>query len=465
MGTEYPTKGSSHAADARLPANAECAPKRLSGWGRHPLVDARELTSENLTAITGSAVLTRGLGRSYGDASLPVSGDRCVANSRLADRLIAFDPETGVLRAEAGLSLARLIEIFLPRRWFTPVTPGTQFVTLGGMVAADVHGKNHHRDGCFGGHVTALTVQVADGRIIECSETHEPALFLATLGGMGLTGHILEVEFRLKPVPSPWIWAESERQPDLDRLIACLKASSAAWPYTVCWMDGLSTGAATGRGIVMRGRWAEPAEAPAHFPRKRTMLPVPFTLPNWFLQPAAIRAFNAFTYRRHGGRLARGIVHPQTFFYPLDALRDWNRFYGVRGFTQYQCVLPASGPHPSLHKLLQIMRVAGGRPYVCVVKDCGPACKGMLSFPRPGITFALDFPIDGARTQRLVDALNELVIAEGGRVYLAKDAFTRAEHFRAMEPRLERWNQVRRAWDPDGKLRSALSVRLLGDQP
>jgi decaprenylphospho-beta-D-ribofuranose 2-oxidase len=436
----------------------------LSGWGRYPIIRGIEARSEHLERITAGAVLTRGLGRSYGDASLPPADHHSVAASPLADRLIAFDPASGRLRAEACLSLAKLVEVFLPRGWFTPVTPGTQFVTLGGMVAADVHGKNHHRDGCFGEHVSALTMRVADGRIIECSAAHEPELLRATLGGMGLTGHILEVEFRMKPVPSAWIWSESERLPDLDSLIDCVKRSSASWPYTVCWMDGLSTGAALGRGIVMRGRWAEPAEAPPHLPAKKPTLSVPITLPPWALQSWAVKAFNSVYYWQHGQRTHRGIVHPQAFFYPLDVIHHWNRVYGPRGFTQYQCVLPATGPHPSLHKFLRVMTEHGGTPFLCVVKDCGAEGTGMISFPKPGITFALDFPI-GPHTQRLVDALNAVVIAEGGRIYLAKDAFTRAEHFRAMEPRLDAWTNVRRKWDPKGTLRSALSVRLFGDQP
>lgn len=438
-------------------------PSTLSGWGRYPLVRGCELRSEDLHRITAGAILTRGLGRSYGDASLPPADHHVVAASTLADRLLAFDVETGTLRAEAGCSLRQLIRIFLPRGWFTPVTPGTQYVTLGGMVAADVHGKTHHRLGSFGEHVTAVKLRVADGRVLECSDAHEPELFRATLGGMGLTGHILEVEFRLRRVASPWIWGESERMPDLDSLIAGLKRASSTWPHTVCWMDGLSRGPARGRGIVMRGRWAEPAEAPRRCPRQKRTIAVPFVLPNWILNRPAVAAFNAAYYWKHGAGIRRGIVHPETFFYPLDAIRHWNRVYGRRGFTQYQCVLPVSGPDPALHRFLDVIAAHGPLPFLCVVKDCGAEGKGMLSFPRPGISFALDFPMQPGRTQRLVDALNEFVIAAGGRVYLAKDALTRAEHYRAMDPRLPAWQAVRRQWDPHAKLRSAQSVRLFGD--
>ncbi len=435
----------------------------LTGWGRYPRVSARELRSEDLSAISAGATLTRGLGRSYGDASLPPSDDHTVAASTLADRLLAFDAESGVLRAEAGCSLRQLIEVFLPRGWTSPVSPGTQYVTLGGMVAADVHGKMHHRLGCFGEHLTALRLRVADGRVVECSDAHERGLFRATIGGMGLTGHILEVEFRLRKVPSPWIWSESERFPDLDGLIAGLKRASAAWPDTVGWMDGLNRGRHRGRGIVISGRWAEASEAPARLPARKRTVSVPFELPNFVLNVPAVRAFNELYFRKHGARVHRGIVHPENFYYPLDAIGNWNRIYGRRGFTQYQCVLPVSGPDPLLHRFLDLIAAQGGTPFLCVVKDCGVEGKGMLSFPKPGISFALDFPIAEEQTQRLVDALNEFVIEAGGRVYLAKDAFTRAEHYRAMEPRLDAWQEVRRQWDPDHKLRSAQSVRLFGD--
>ena len=185
----------------------------LSGWGRYPVIQGYVRRSEDLEAITEDAVLSRGLGRSYGDAALPPPGGHTVAVSTRADRLISFDPATGVLRAEAGVSLQQLNRAFLHRGWFPPASPGTQYVTLGGMVAADVHGKSHHREGCFGAHVSALRIRVGDGRILEVSESFEPELFLATLGGMGLTGHILEVEFCMQPITSPWLWAESERLP------------------------------------------------------------------------------------------------------------------------------------------------------------------------------------------------------------------------------------------------------------
>jgi decaprenylphospho-beta-D-ribofuranose 2-oxidase len=435
----------------------------LSGWGRYPIVDGHEALSEDLERITRGAVLTRGLGRSYGDASLPPPGQHRVAGSVLADRLLAFDPDTGIVRAEAGCPLWRLNRISLPRGFFTPVTPGTHYVTLGGMVAADVHGKSHHVDGCFGEHVTRLKMRVADGRILECSDDVERELFRATLGGMGLTGHILEVEFRLRRIPTPWIWQESEQTPNFEATLECLREGSKRWPMTVCWADFLTRGPQAGRGLVMLGRWAEPSEALPAAPRFRQAPSVPPVFPSW-AQPWMLRAFNWLIYIKHGKRVHRGIVHPETFFYPLDVVRNWNRLYGPRGFTQYQCVLPTAGDNSRHRRFLARLHELNAPVFLCVIKDCGREGKGMLSFPKAGVSYALDLPI-AANTQALVDALNEFVITEGGRIYLAKDAFTRAEHFRAMEPRLDAWTQVRRRWDPHGTLRSAQSIRVFGDAP
>jgi decaprenylphospho-beta-D-ribofuranose 2-oxidase len=451
-------------AAAVVPCEPELPSAALAGWGNYPVVQGCERRSEDLERITRGAVLTRGLGRSYGDSSLPPPGRYVVAGSPLADRLLAFDAATGVVRAEAGFTLMNLNRLFFGRGWFTPVTPGTHYVTLGGMVAADVHGKNHHVAGCFGEHVRRLRMRVADGRIIECSETHEPELFRATLGGMGLTGHLLEVEFQMQHIASPWIWQESEQVRDLEHALDRLHAASREWPFTVLWSDFLPTGPSFGRGLLMKGRWAEPHEAPPTQPRWRRALALPVQLPSWLVQPWMVQTAWFGKYWLHGARTRAGIIHPEAFFYPLDIVRQWNRVYGRRGFTQYQAVLPGPSSDPRHARFVRTLRAHGGAVYLGVIKDCGAEGKGMLSFPKPGITYALDIPID-ATTQTLVDALNEVVAGEGGRVYLAKDAFTRPEHFRAMEPRLDAWTAVRRAWDPHGRLKSAQSIRLFGDRP
>jgi len=454
-----PAEKVAHATMPRKPYRT-----KLTGWGRFPALEGLEIKSENLETSTEKANLCRGLGRSYGDSSLPASTEDTVANTTLADRLLAFDPESGVLRAEAGLSLLELNRLFLRRGWFTPVSPGTQFVTLGGMVASDVHGKNHHVDGCFGQHVRSLKLRTADGRIVECCDEHESELFRATIGGMGLTGHILEVEFRMRRIPSPWIWSESERIANLDRMIAGLKEAAGQWPMTVGWVDCLARGKGLGRGILMKGRWAEAHEAPDRPPKLKGRKRIPFEFPAFALCKASMKAFNLLYYHKHFRRVRRGIEHPDAFFYPLDAIDDWNLIYGRRGFTQYQCVLPHAEDNGPARRFLDAFVSGGGMGFLCVIKDCGPEGKGMLSFPRPGISIAMDFPVHREKTQSLVDRLGELVIAEGGRIYLTKDAFTRPEHFRAMEPRLAAFNAVRRKWDPQGRLRSAQSVRLLGDE-
>jgi FAD/FMN-containing dehydrogenase len=439
--------------------------KQLSGWGRYPTVLGEERLSEDLETSSDGASLCRGLGRSYGDASLPAAETDICAGTRRADRILRFDPDDGILRAEAGFSLRQLNGIFPARGFASPVNPGTQDVTLGGMVAADVHGKNHHMAGCFGEHVRALRMRVADGRVIEVSEESESELFRATLGGMGLTGHILEVEFKLQRIPSPWIWRESERVDDLNTLITKLRAASRTWPFTVAWVDCTARGTALGRGIIIRGRFAEGREAPADAPTPRSRLGVPFQLPSWSVAPWSVRLFNALYFRRHGDTTRSGITHPQPFFYPLDAVGHWNRLYGRRGLIQYQCVLPVLGNDDVCERFFDVVSRHGGASPVSVIKDCGAEGKGMLSFPMPGISAALDLPYRGAKTQELVDALNEIVIEAGGRVYLAKDALTRPEHFAAMEPRLEQFQEVRRRWDPKGLLRSAQSARLFGDAP
>jgi len=447
------------------PAEAEpprAAPRcSLAGWGGVSAPGC-EVRSEDLAAVTRDAALTRGLGRAYGDAALPPPGVERVAGSRLADRILAFDPESGRLRAEAGLSLRALHRSTMPRGFFAPVSPGTEEVTLGGMVAADVHGKNHHVAGTFGRHVEELLLRVGDGRIVRCSPHEEAELFWATMGGMGLTGHVLEVTFRLDRIPSPWILCETLRFPRLVPLVQALREASTQWPFTVAWIDCLAGGDALGRGVLQRGRWCGRDEAPAVPPRQRFTLPVPFHAPSWLLNRGTATLFNDFFYAT--GFPGRRVVHPGQFFYPLDRVRDWSRLYGRRGMTQHQCVLPLAGAD-EVAAFLATVRRAGGRPFLAVLKDFGAEGSGLLSFPRPGLTLALDFAVD-ERTPALVAALNRHVRELGGRIYLAKDAFSTASDFAALEgERLARFQQVRRKWDPEGRIRSRLSTRLFGDAP
>ena len=434
----------------------------ISGWGRHS-APGRERVGEDLEGMSRDAHLSRGLGRSYGDSSLPAADQPDVLNTTFADRILSFDPDTGAIRAEAGLSLRELHRLFLPRGYFTPVSPGTSFVTLGGMVAADVHGKNQHKDGDFGDHVRSLRMRVADRRLLACSPGQHEDLFRATIGGMGLTGHVLEVEFDLRRIPSQWVWQESRRIHDIDEFQDALEEAAPIWPYTMGWIDCLARGENMGRGILMAGRWAEPSEAPVNPPSPGFQPRLPFDWPSWVLNGLTIRMFNELYYRKQWRPESSGIVSNQSFTYPLDSIHSWNRMYGRRGFTQYQCVLPREAGRSSAKRVLEVLTARGGASFLCVIKDFGREGPGVLSFPRPGITLALDIAVRDD-TQELVDALNEQVLQEGGRIYLAKDSFTRREHFEAMEgARLTEFQAIRDRWDPERRFRSAQSVRLLGD--
>ena len=435
----------------------------LTGWGMLPALGA-ELLSEDLVATTQGAVLTRGMGRSYGDSSLPACATDRVVGTVLADRILAFDPTTGVLRAEAGLGLHEMNRLFMPRGWFTPVSPGTKFVTLGGMVASDVHGKNHHSAGCFGAHVRSLRLRLADDSIVDCSASEHADLFYGTQGGMGLLGHILEVEVALHRIPSLWICIESERVLDIDEYIAGLCRAAPLWPMTMGWIDCANSGRRLGRGILMAGRWATAEEAWSGPTRRPSPKTLPFLFPNWAINALTTKLFNTAYYWKHVSRRKTGLIAPDPFFYPLDAILKWNRVYGSRGFTQHQCVLPRVAGPEAVREFMELLTKLGGASPLCVIKDCGEEGKGTLSFPLLGTSIAVDMAVS-SDTQRIVDRLNEFVIAAGGRIYLTKDRFTRAEHFAKMEPRLPQFFGLRDKWDPQRRLRSAQSVRLFGDRP
>lgn len=437
---------------------------QLSGWGRHPWRTTTLRHSEALEADSAGARLARGLGRAYGDAALPAdAGDEVILTPR-ADRVLSFDENTAVIRAEAGLELGELYHMFLRRGFFTPVSPGTRHVTLGGMVAADIHGKNHHVAGTFGRHVRALRMRVGDGRVLECSREQHAELFFATLGGMGLTGHILEVEAQLERVASPWIYEESERKDSLEEVFAGLREASATWPLTVAWIDTSSPGPRMGRGIVMRGRWATAEEAPQAPPTRNPRVRMPLDFPNGVVNPWTIGVLNRAWFAKHPSRPVKHSVAPESFFWILDLIDDWNRVFGRNGFMQYQCVLPSEVE--IFRGFLALFQRLGACSFVTVLKDCGDAGEGLLSFPKRGSTIAVDIPLrDAEHGRRMNDALNEYVLAHGGRIYLAKDTFSRAEHVAAMYPRLDEWREIRRRYDPEGRIRSALGMRCGLSEP
>jgi decaprenylphospho-beta-D-ribofuranose 2-oxidase len=430
----------------------------LSGWGR-VFGPGREVLSENVEEITKGATLTRGLARSYGDSSLPHPSDGVVACSRLADRVLAFDDESGVVRAESGFSLLQLNRAFWKRNFAAPVAPGTQFITLGGMVAADVHGKDHHATGGFGSHVSEFRMRLADGDIVTASRTENPDVFKATIGGMGLLGHILDVTFKLPRVPSAWVAIETERMPDLASYLAGLKEAAQRFPFTMGWIDSLGASGALGRGILMRGRWAEAHEARPGVPQPLVRPGLPFVLPDFAISRFTVSTFNSLFYGIHPTTMRRKIEHPETFFYPLDAIRNWNKLYGRHGFTQYQCVIPEAAGAAAVQSFVALLRRTGGSSMLSVIKDCGEEGEGMLSFPMKGTTVALDLPAREG-VQQIVDTLNAHLIELGGRIYLAKDRFTRAADYRRMDKRIDAWRAIKDKYDPKGRIRSAQSARL-----
>ena len=427
-----------------------------SGWGRYPRVDAdlrfpaSESDCARLLAAPG-ALIARGLGRSYGDSSLAPT----MLCTRHLDALQSFDEATGVLQCAAGTPLADLLRVFVPRGWFLPVTPGTRFVSIGGAIASDVHGKNHHLDGSFSRHVTHVDLLLGNGEQVRASPTEHADLFAATCGGMGLTGLILSAGLRLKRIAGSEIVETTLKLPDLDSALAAFDEHAAS-TYSVAWIDCLARGAALGRSLLMLGEHATdgPLGTQPQAPR-----PVPLDLPPVLMSRLAGRAFNQLYYHRVRRTPSTRRVPLEPFFYPLDALADWNRLYGRPGFLQYQFVLPRASGARGVREVLQRIAGSGAGAFLAVLKAFGPGNAHPLSFPREGWTLAVDFKAEPA-VFALLDALDRIVLDHGGRHYLAKDARMSAATFRAGYPRWEEFEAVRERWHAIGKFASAQSRRL-----
>ena len=409
--------------------------------------------------LSRGRVIARGNGRAYGDSALGVPG---TVSLRHFDRMIAFDAATGLLVAEAGVLLGDVIAAFLARGWFPAVTPGTKFVTLGGMIAADVHGKNHHRDGGIGAFTDWVEVMGPDGRVLRASRRENADLFALTLGGMGLSGVILRLAMRLRPVETGWIRQTTRAAPDLDTALAMARDADAA-TYSVAWIDCLARGAAMGRSILMLGEHAARDELPvgrAPFDTgRRRRLTVPLDAPSALLNGATVKGFNALYYG--AGRRGAGtkLVDWDSFFYPLDSILGWNRIYGRRGFVQFQCVLPEDGARAGLARLLQAIGDAGQGSFLAVLKRMGETGAGRFAFPLPGWTLALDFP-RAPRVEPLLDRLEGIALDHGGRFYMAKDARLRAETLHAADPRAAGFAAERAARGLSSRFASAQSERL-----
>ena len=445
--------------------------EELSGWGRYPRVRARVVRPESVSRVAShdaaaagaGGVIARGQGRSYGDAALSGVDGVAVLTERL-NRYLSFDERAGVLRAEAGTTLADVLDTFVPRGWFPSVVPGTKFVSLGGCVAADIHGKNQHHAGSFGSHTTGLDMQLADGSLVRCSPEENAELFRATVGGMGLTGFIRDVSFRLIPIETAHMLVRQQGARDLDESLRLLEDTPSGDEYTVSWIDCLSEGARLGRGVLMRGNHARLNEIknnsnPLRLSARRGF-ELPFDLPSWALNNFTARAFNRLYFHRQSLKTSHFITDIGSFFFPLDAVGGWNRAYGRAGFVQYQCVLPPTESRDGLRQMLEALGASRVPCFLAVLKRFGGEGAGLLSFPMPGYTLALDLPMRGRALFDLLKKFDDIVLRLGGRIYLAKDSCLDAETFRAMYARYPEWRRVKERLDPGGRFRSALSERL-----
>jgi decaprenylphospho-beta-D-ribofuranose 2-oxidase len=416
-----------------------------------------------LGARPARGVLARGLGRSYNDAAQNAGG--LVLDMTACDRLLDLDHAAGTVTCEAGVSLDTLIRWLLPAGWFVPVTPGTRAVTVGGAIAADIHGKNHHRDASISRHVRSLDLVGADGTERRLTPADSPREFWATAGGMGLTGVVVRATLALIPVTSSLMRVDTRRCGDLDAVMAALEDSEGRHRYSVAWIDGLARGGRLGRGVVTGGEHACADELPAD--RRpaarafspRTLLRAPSPVPDGLLRPSTVGAFNAAYYAKAPRHRDGELQSLSWFFHPLDLVAGWNGLYGPYGLVQHQFVVPLEAD-ATVREAVQRLSDARSPAFLAVLKRFGPATPGPLSFPRPGWTLAMDLPASMPGVRGLLDELDELVVAAGGAVYLAKDARVRPELIPAMYPRLEEFRDVRRALDPHGRFRSDLARRL-----
>lgn len=429
----------------------------VSSWGRlssnlHRVIELRDPCSTQKEIVNNTGGLAYGNGRSYGDVCLNPEG--VLWHTLGLNHFIFFDPESGRLVCEAGVLLRDIQQLFIPRGWILPVTPGTQFVTVGGAIANDVHGKNHHSSGTFGNHVLRIRILRSNGDIIECSPQKNIDWFAATLGGLGLTGVITEVEIQMKSVPSPWLETETISYSNLDEFFRLADDSVADWEHTVSWVDSLSK--SSGRGLFIR---ANPTHSGLGKPPKKRTFTMPFVPPVSLVNELTLRPLNAAYYFMNKCRSSRRTLqHYEPFFYPLDNIVKWNRLYGPKGFFQYQCVLPRETGKDALIALLHEIKRSRAGSFLAVLKTFGDRPSiGMLSFTQSGVTLALDFPNKDVWTLRLFDRLDAIVKEAGGRLYLAKDARMSREFFESSYPRLQTFMKYR-----DPSISSSMSRRLMG---
>ena len=440
----------------------------VTGWGRYPRFEASLVepstpieAAQRQSDLTG--LIPRGNGRAYGDAAIGVASCLCLG---ALNRFCSFDEASGRLTVESGVLLADIIVEFFPRGFFPPVAPGTKLVTVGGMIAADVHGKNHHGAGSFGSHVESFSLALPDGKIVTCSAEEYPDLFDATIGGMGLTGTILQATFKLLRVETGWIKQQTIVAPDLATALGLLSNHEEA-PYSAAWIDCLASGRALGRALLYLGEHATKNDVATLKPGAELMPPsrtrrlsMPVDLPRLTLNRWSVAAFNEIYFRKGAATVGKPILKDaEPFFFPLDGVLDWNRIYGRRGFLQHQSVIPAEHAQATIGEILARTAKRGNASFLAVLKKFGSSSRGLLSFPSPGFTLALDLAIDKG-VFAFLDEIDALVAAAGGRIYLAKDARQSRATVEAGYPNLQRFREIRRRIGAQGRVASRLSERL-----
>lgn len=437
--------------------------ENLSGWGNNNIIDSQVFSPKSrqdlIPLIRKHTFIARGLGRSYGDQAL--NSDDYVVDCTRLNHFLDFNEQTGVLHCEAGVSLADIIEVFAPRGWFPKVNPGTKYVTLGGAIANDIHGKAHHIDGSFANSVIEFTIMLADGSIVTASRSSHSDLFWANFGGLGLLGIILSAKVQLKQIETTYFTHKAFSIRSFDEMVEAFQVNDPLYNYSVAWIDPLAVGKNLGRGILTVGNSAKFSELPTSVqthPLKvhsEKHLSVPFYLPNNTLNPLSLQVLNR-VIRRIQGRQTK-FSHYEQFFFPLDMIHHWNRSYGKRGFIQYQFVIPVQATN-QLKGILKKISTSGCLPFLNVLKKLGPGHR-YLSFPMEGFTLAVDFPMT-SKLLELTKTLDKMVLEVGGRIYLGKDSMLSPEMFRHMYPSHQEWMEVKRKFDPENTFSSEIAKRL-----
>jgi FAD/FMN-containing dehydrogenase len=432
---------------------------KINGWGNYPTIISEVESTSDFSKIQeliskNNELIPTGLLRSYGDSAL---ADITFSTLKL-NKFLKFDQANGIMITEAGVSFAEINEVTIPSGWFLPVTPGTKFVTVGGAIASDVHGKNHHKNGTFGNFVNWMKIMVADGSIVLCSKYENPDLYYATIGGMGLTGIILETEFSLQKIETSTIQQKTIKAKNLDELLNLFE-QYAGYTYSVAWLDTAAKGNNSGRALLYVGEHSSDKEFDLHYGHQKQIINLPFFLPNSLLNQISLRTLILAYYSKEFKRERDFQTNFDTFFYPLDAINNWNRGYGKRGFSQYQFVIPIENASIHLKKVLNTLSDYGQTSFLTVLKVFGEENENYLSFPQKGYTLAMDFAIS-RKSLEMFNALDKIVDSAGGRLYLTKDVRMSNEFFTKGYPNLNKFREIKAKWDPNNKFQSLQSKRL-----